>query len=235
MAFRHRRVVEQRIEQVRPRRLRELRQRRSDARDRALVAVGEARGDAGNVLLSSSADSTVTKPAVSCLSAFASASMTRGMAARPKLATGCSRASRLSRRRLRRRLDLGDQAVGSHVGEKAHVTFDLLGRARDWIKSMPAGVSDNGATFRLCHARRAPARADGIDLRFRYNRASNACPLQLRWTPNAGRSIAQARLVVGNYVEPYLGMPLADAKAVKSVRLDGDADRGRGRAGLSVG
>ena len=33
--------------------------------------------------------------------------------------------------------------------------------------------------------------------------------------------LAQARLVVGNYVEPYLGMPLADAKAVKSVRLDG--------------
>ncbi len=32
---------------------------------------------------------------------------------------------------------------------------------------------------------------------------------------------AQARLVVGNYVEPYLGLPLTDAKAVKSVRLDG--------------
>jgi len=33
--------------------------------------------------------------------------------------------------------------------------------------------------------------------------------------------LAQARLLVGNYVEPYLGMPLADAKAVKSVRLEG--------------
>jgi ATP-binding protein involved in chromosome partitioning len=33
--------------------------------------------------------------------------------------------------------------------------------------------------------------------------------------------LAQARLVIGNYVEPYLGIPLADAKAVKSVRLDG--------------
>ena len=33
--------------------------------------------------------------------------------------------------------------------------------------------------------------------------------------------IAQARLLAGNYVEPYLGTPLADAKAVKSVRLDG--------------
>ena len=33
--------------------------------------------------------------------------------------------------------------------------------------------------------------------------------------------IAQARLLVGNYVEPYLGIPLGDAKAVKSVRLDG--------------
>jgi ATP-binding protein involved in chromosome partitioning len=36
--------------------------------------------------------------------------------------------------------------------------------------------------------------------------------------------VREARLVVGNYVEPCLGMPLADAKAVKSVRLgDGGA------------
>ena len=35
--------------------------------------------------------------------------------------------------------------------------------------------------------------------------------------------VSEARLVVGNYVEPYLGMPLSDAKAVKSVRLDGGA------------
>jgi ATP-binding protein involved in chromosome partitioning len=33
----------------------------------------------------------------------------------------------------------------------------------------------------------------------------------------------RARLVVENYVEPYVGMPLGDAKAVKSVRSDGDA------------
>jgi ATP-binding protein involved in chromosome partitioning len=33
--------------------------------------------------------------------------------------------------------------------------------------------------------------------------------------------LAQARLLAGNYVEPYLGMPLGEAKAVKSVRLDG--------------
>jgi len=33
--------------------------------------------------------------------------------------------------------------------------------------------------------------------------------------------LAQARLLAGNYVEPYLGMPLSEAKAVKSVRLDG--------------
>jgi len=33
--------------------------------------------------------------------------------------------------------------------------------------------------------------------------------------------VSEARLVVGNYVEPYLGMPLENAKAVKSVRLDG--------------
>jgi ATP-binding protein involved in chromosome partitioning len=32
--------------------------------------------------------------------------------------------------------------------------------------------------------------------------------------------LAQARLLAGNYVEPYLGMPLAAAKAVKSVRLE---------------
>jgi ATP-binding protein involved in chromosome partitioning len=31
----------------------------------------------------------------------------------------------------------------------------------------------------------------------------------------------EARLVVGNYVEPYLGMPLDDAKAVKSVQSEG--------------
>ena len=33
--------------------------------------------------------------------------------------------------------------------------------------------------------------------------------------------VREARLVVGNYVEPYLGTPLSDVKAVKSVRLDG--------------
>ena len=33
--------------------------------------------------------------------------------------------------------------------------------------------------------------------------------------------VAAARLVAGNYVEPYLGIPLGDAKAVKSVRLEG--------------
>jgi ATP-binding protein involved in chromosome partitioning len=34
--------------------------------------------------------------------------------------------------------------------------------------------------------------------------------------------VREARLVAGNYVEPHLGMPLGDAKAVKSVQLDGD-------------
>jgi ATP-binding protein involved in chromosome partitioning len=52
-----------------------------------------------------------------------------------------------------------------------------------------------------------------------------------------------ARLLVGNYVEPHLGMPLADAKAVKSVRLEGGEVRvevelgfplARGRAGLEA-
>jgi ATP-binding protein involved in chromosome partitioning len=33
--------------------------------------------------------------------------------------------------------------------------------------------------------------------------------------------VAAARLVVGNYVEPHLGIPLGEAKAVKSVRLEG--------------
>jgi ATP-binding protein involved in chromosome partitioning len=32
--------------------------------------------------------------------------------------------------------------------------------------------------------------------------------------------VREARLVVGNYVEPHLGMPLEEAKAVKSVRLE---------------
>jgi ATP-binding protein involved in chromosome partitioning len=32
--------------------------------------------------------------------------------------------------------------------------------------------------------------------------------------------VREARLVVGNYVEPHLGMPLAEAKAVKSVRFE---------------
>ncbi len=53
--------------------------------------------------------------------------------------------------------------------------------------------------------------------------------------------VRSARLVVGNYVEPHLGMPLDDAKAVKSVRLEGTAvavevelgfPLGRGRAAL---
>ena len=33
---------------------------------------------------------------------------------------------------------------------------------------------------------------------------------------------SELRLVVGNYVEPYLGTPLNEAKAVKSVRFEGD-------------
>jgi ATP-binding protein involved in chromosome partitioning len=33
--------------------------------------------------------------------------------------------------------------------------------------------------------------------------------------------VSAARLVAGNYVEPYLGIPLREAKAVKSVRLEG--------------
>jgi ATP-binding protein involved in chromosome partitioning len=35
--------------------------------------------------------------------------------------------------------------------------------------------------------------------------------------------VTAARALVGNYVEPYLGMPLIDAKAVKSVQSDGAA------------
>ena len=33
---------------------------------------------------------------------------------------------------------------------------------------------------------------------------------------------SEVRLVLGNYVEPYLGTPLSDAKAVKSVNFDGE-------------
>jgi ATP-binding protein involved in chromosome partitioning len=55
--------------------------------------------------------------------------------------------------------------------------------------------------------------------------------------------IHSARLLVGNYVEPHLGMPLADAKAVKSVRLEAGEVRvevelgfplALGRAGLEA-
>jgi ATP-binding protein involved in chromosome partitioning len=58
---------------------------------------------------------------------------------------------------------------------------------------------------------------------FRYNPALQAhastpcCPL----TQMTDDRVREARLVVGNYVEPHLGMPLEDAKAVKSVRLEG--------------
>ena len=53
--------------------------------------------------------------------------------------------------------------------------------------------------------------------------------------------VREARLVVGNYVEPHLGVPLEDAKAVKSVRFEGGRIHvtvelgfplGRGRAEL---
>ncbi|MFO1393200.1 MAG: iron-sulfur cluster carrier protein ApbC [Steroidobacteraceae bacterium] len=43
--------------------------------------------------------------------------------------------------------------------------------------------------------------------------------------------VREARLVVGNYVEPHLGMPLADAKAVKSVRFED----GRVRVEIELG
>ena len=38
--------------------------------------------------------------------------------------------------------------------------------------------------------------------------------------PMTDDRLALARLLAGNYVEPYLGMPLSEAKAVKSVGLD---------------
>jgi ATP-binding protein involved in chromosome partitioning len=47
--------------------------------------------------------------------------------------------------------------------------------------------------------------------------------------------VREAHLVVGNYVEPYLGMPLADAKAVKSVRLDGETVVAEVRLGFPLG
>jgi len=47
--------------------------------------------------------------------------------------------------------------------------------------------------------------------------------------------LREARLVVGNYVEPYLGMPLSDAKAVKSVRLEGETVVAEVRLGFPLG
>ena len=63
--------------------------------------------------------------------------------------------------------------------------------------------------------------------------ASDASTPPHRKYPMTDDRIAQARLLAGNYVEPYLGMPLGEAKAVKSVRLDGIAARGRARARVS--
>ncbi len=47
--------------------------------------------------------------------------------------------------------------------------------------------------------------------------------------------LAQARLLAGNYVEPYLGMLLGDAKAVKSVRWDAGRPRVEVELGFPVG
>ncbi len=58
---------------------------------------------------------------------------------------------------------------------------------------------------------------------FRYNRhASGTCrsPTDTLAQNMTDDRVREARLVVGNYVEPHLGMPLAEAKAVKSVRLE---------------
>jgi ATP-binding protein involved in chromosome partitioning len=59
--------------------------------------------------------------------------------------------------------------------------------------------------------------------RFRYNLElpAHAAPTVPTDLTMQDELLAQARLLAGNYVEPYLGMPLAAAKAVKSVRLDG--------------
>jgi len=47
--------------------------------------------------------------------------------------------------------------------------------------------------------------------------------------------VAAARLVVGNYVEPFVGIPLAEAKAVKSVRLEGERVRVEVELGYPAG
>ena len=60
------------------------------------------------------------------------------------------------------------------------------------------------------------------DRSFRYNLHSTAHLPHPRWFPAmTDDRIAQAHLLAANYVEPFLGMPLRDAKAVKSVRLQG--------------
>ena len=47
--------------------------------------------------------------------------------------------------------------------------------------------------------------------------------------------VAAARLIAGNYVEPYLGIPLGDAKAVKSVRLEAGQPRVEVELGFPAG
>jgi ATP-binding protein involved in chromosome partitioning len=67
----------------------------------------------------------------------------------------------------------------------------------------------------------APPARQGAQ-QFRYNRSLPApCPQPRDGSTMTDDRLAQARLLAGNYVEPYLGMPLGEAKAVKSVRLDG--------------
>ncbi len=58
--------------------------------------------------------------------------------------------------------------------------------------------------------------------------------LRIRRPTMTDDRVSEARLVVGNYVEPYLGMPLSDAKAVKSVRLDGGTLVAEVVAGISA-
>jgi ATP-binding protein involved in chromosome partitioning len=58
--------------------------------------------------------------------------------------------------------------------------------------------------------------------RFRYNRTftAHASTPAIRLVQMTDDRTRSARLLVGNYVEPHLQMPLDDAKAVKSVRLE---------------
>ena len=64
-----------------------------------------------------------------------------------------------------------------------------------------------------------PGTRPGAGFRYNHSLTAHASTPAFQLAQMTDDRARAARLVVGNYVEPHLGMPLADAKAVKSVEL----------------